>query len=81
MAKKDTQNKTTYLSGEIDQLKEDILSGQEKVRVAQYAFAEEIKRGLGNEIKNKIKPVTPTKWQLFKYKIKGIFNKLDQIYG
>lgn len=60
------------LGREIDLLKEEMKGSQDAVKREQTRFAAQIKRGLGKQMLEEIKP---------KSKIKQFFRKLFSIYG
>ena len=66
-----------YLSEEISGLKRDIDSNTESLNSIKESYALQIKNGLGNKIKEDMKPKKLT----FKDKVKIFFNKLINVYG
>lgn len=68
------KNNETYLSNEITSLMEEKTASNEKIDVCKNAFAQQIKNGLGNDIKNELKPKE-------KSKISKFFDKLFSVYG
>lgn len=69
--------KYDYLTEELKKYKTDINESNEKIISVKETFAKQITNGLGNEIKNGLKPKKIT----FKDKVKYFFNKLINVYG
>lgn len=69
--KLENAEKTTFITKEIDSLKEVIINNQKSLDREKNIFAETIKMDLGPRIKNDLKP----------NKIRNFFRRLFSIYG
>lgn len=68
----------SYLSGDLDKLSEEKQLNETKLKSAQYAFAENVKRNIGPNIKREM---NPTLWDRIKKSATKILNKITGKYG
>lgn len=68
----------SYLNTELNKVAEERLLDETKLKSAQYAFAENVKRNIGPNIKKEMNPTTKDK---FKKAITKFWNKITNKYG